>query len=101
MGVEKTFPCAQVEHLADLLRNRVNSQQYHSIYEGWRPKLYRTLKNVVRRLLWDGKVPGASVGTRAATAPKVEHAGTCWHLPQDLWTKAKSTASSPALIEWC
>ena len=34
-----TYPCTRVEYLADLLRNRVNSQQYLSIYEDWRPKL--------------------------------------------------------------
>ena len=34
-----TSPCAQVEHLADLLRNGVNSQWNPSIYEGWKPKL--------------------------------------------------------------
>ena len=70
MGAESTSPCAWVEHLADLLRNRVNSQWYPSIDEDWRSKLYRTLKNQrVRRVFKDNKVPGTSVGTRAAVAP--------------------------------
>ena len=33
MGVESTFPYTWMKHLADLLRNKVNSQQYPSIYE--------------------------------------------------------------------
>ena len=39
VGAESTSPCAQVEHLANLLRNRVNSQWYTSICEDWRPKI--------------------------------------------------------------
>ena len=40
MGAESTSPCAQVKHLADLLRNRAtNSQWYSSIYEDRRPKI--------------------------------------------------------------
>ena len=38
MGAESTSPCTQVKHLADLLRNKANSQQYCSIYEDRRPK---------------------------------------------------------------
>ena len=38
MGVESTSPCTRVKHLADLLRNKVNSQQYPGIYEDRRPK---------------------------------------------------------------
>ena len=38
MGVESTFPYTWMKHLADLLRNKVNSQQYPSIYEDRRPK---------------------------------------------------------------
>ena len=39
VGAEPSSPCAQLEHIADLLRNRVNSQQNPSLYEVWRPKL--------------------------------------------------------------
>ena len=35
------FPSTPVKHLADL-RNRVNSQQYSSIYEDRRPKIEDT-----------------------------------------------------------
>ena len=35
---ESTSPCTQVKHLANLLRNKANSQQYPSIYEDRRPK---------------------------------------------------------------
>ena len=38
MEAESTSPCTQVKHLVDLLRNKVNSQQYPSIYEDRRPK---------------------------------------------------------------
>ena len=51
----------------------MNSQQYPSIYEDWRPKL----KNqTVRRVLWDNKVPWTSMGTRAAAAPGLVPAGS-------------------------
>ena len=43
VGVESTSPCARVKHLADLLRSRVNSQQYPSIYEDWRPKIIKDI----------------------------------------------------------
>ena len=39
MGAESTSPCTWVKHLANLLRNRVKSQQYPSINEVWRPKI--------------------------------------------------------------
>ena len=38
VGVESTAPCTWVKHLADLLRNKANSQQYPSVYEDRRPK---------------------------------------------------------------
>ena len=38
MGSEYTSPCTWVKHLADLLRNKVNSQQHPSVYEARRPK---------------------------------------------------------------
>ena len=44
MGEESTSPCTQAEHLADLLRNRVNSQQYSRIYEDWRPKIVKDIE---------------------------------------------------------
>ena len=38
VGTESTSPCTQVKDLANLLRNKANSQQYPSIYEDKRPK---------------------------------------------------------------
>ena len=38
VGAESTSPCIWVKHLADLRRNKVNSQQYSSIYEDRRPE---------------------------------------------------------------
>ena len=38
MGAESTSLCTLVKHLADLPRNKVNSQQYPSIYEDRKPK---------------------------------------------------------------
>ena len=35
---ESTSPCTWVNHLPNLLRSKVNSQQYPSIYEDRRPK---------------------------------------------------------------
>ena len=46
-------------------------------------------KQIVRRLGWDGKVPGTSMGTRATETPSQ-------HLTQDPWMRAKSTAPSLA-----
>ena len=70
MGVEPSSPCAQLEHLADLLRNRVNSQWNPSLYEVWRPKIVDDIeKQMVRRLCWDSKVPGTCMRTKAAAAP--------------------------------
>ena len=44
MGAESTSPGVWVEHLADLLRNRVNSQWYSSIYEDWRHKIIKDIE---------------------------------------------------------
>ena len=70
MGAEPSFPCAQLEHLGDLLRNRVNSQWNPSLYKVWKPKIAEDIeKQMVRRLCWDGKVPGICTGTKAGEAP--------------------------------
>ena len=44
MGAESNSPCAQVKHLADLLRNKANSQWYSSMYEDWRPKIVEDIE---------------------------------------------------------
>ena len=72
MGAEPSSPCAQLEHPAELLRNRENCQQNPSLYEVWRQKFAEDIeKQNVRRLPWDSKVPGISVGTKAAMAPSL------------------------------
>ena len=73
VGVEPSSPCVQLECLANLLRNRVNSQRHPNLYEVWRQKIAEDIKKqTVRRLCWDGKVPGICVGTKAAMAPSRE-----------------------------
>ena len=58
-GSGAQFSLCQVEHLADLLNNRVNCQQDPSLYEVWRQKVTEDIeKQMVRRVCWDGKVPG-------------------------------------------
>ena len=64
MGAEPISPCAQWEHLANPMLNRVNRQQNPSLYEVWRQKIAEDIeKQMVRRLRLDGKVPGICVGT--------------------------------------
>ena len=93
LGAESTSPCIRVTHLADLLRNKANSQQYPSVYEDRRLKsIEDTKKQMVGGLLQDKKVPGTSTGTRASAAP-----GPCLPgLPQDSWGRAEIAAPSPA-----
>ena len=70
MEAEASSPCAQLKHLADLLRNRVNSQWNPSLYEVWRQKISEDIeKPTVRKLHWDSKVPGICTRTKAAAAP--------------------------------
>ena len=72
MGVEHSSPCAQLEHLANLLRNRVNNQQNPRLYEVLRQKIAEDIeKQTMRRVHWDGKVPGICTGTKAAAAPSL------------------------------
>ena len=69
MGVEASSPCAQLEDLADLLRNRVNNQLNPSLYEVWRQKIAEdNEEQTVRRVHWDSKVPGICIGTKATGA---------------------------------
>ena len=93
MVVESTPRCTWVKHLANLLRNKANSQQYPSVYEDRRLKsIEDTKKQMVGGLLQDKKVPGTSTGTRAAAAPGPGPLG----LPQDSWERAKLTTPSSA-----
>ena len=56
MGAESTSPCAWVKHLADLLKNRVNSQWYSSIYENWRPKIVEDIEKSACETIKPGAV---------------------------------------------
>ena len=63
MGAESTSPCTWVKHLADLLRNKANSQQYPSIYEDRRPKSIEDTektdsKGIAKRSLGLAQGPG-------------------------------------------
>ena len=44
MGAESPSPWAWVKHLADLLRNRENSQRHSLVYEDWRPKIVEDIE---------------------------------------------------------
>ena len=67
MGAEHSSPCAQLEHLADLPSNRVNSQWNPSLFEVWGQKIAEDMeKQTVRRVCWDCKVPGICARTKAA-----------------------------------
>ena len=56
----------------------------------------RTLKDLmVRRVLKDNKVPGASVGTRVAEAP-----ARAQGLLQDSWEKARLSCVSSQVLAW-
>ena len=45
VGAGSTSPCTWVKHLDDILGNKVNSQQYPSIYEDKRPKSIEDTEN--------------------------------------------------------
>ena len=60
VGAESTSPHTWVKHLANLLRNKANSQQYPSIYEDRRPKSIEDTENTkgkgiasVQKSPWD------------------------------------------------
>ena len=52
--MESTSLCTWVKHLADLLKNRVNSQWYSSIYENWRPKIVEDIEKSVGETIKPG-----------------------------------------------
>ena len=61
MGAESTSPCTRVKYLADLLRNKANSQQHPAFLKIRDQKVLRALKKqTVRGLLQNKKVPGTS-----------------------------------------
>ena len=63
VGAESTSPCTLVKHLADLLRNKVNSQQYPSIYEDRRPKSIEDTEKTDGKVIASGqKDPWDQIG---------------------------------------
>ena len=92
MGAESTSACTWVKHLADLLRNKANSQQYPSIYEDRRPKSIEDTEKPDGKGIASGQnVPGTNTGTRVTAAPGPSPLG----LPQDSWERVRLTAPSP------
>ena len=91
MGTESTSPYTLVKHLADLLRNKANSQQYPSVYEDRRPKSIEDTEKT------DGK--GIASGQKGPW-DKREDQEDCSPRPapigQDSWETAGLTAPSPA-----
>ena len=50
----------------------MKGQQDPSLYEVWRPKTAEDIeKHMVKRLHWEGKVPGICAGTKDAVAPSL------------------------------
>ena len=56
-------------------------------------------KQMVRRLLWDGKVPGTSAGTRAAAAPGPGPSGTATGVLEERQINS-SLPCQTGRIEW-
>lgn len=44
VGAGSISPCTWMKHVANLLRNRVNSEQYPSINEDCRPKIVEDIE---------------------------------------------------------
>ena len=69
MGAESTSLCTWVKHLPNLLRNKVNNQQYPSVYED-RPKSIEDTEKTDSKGIPSGqKVPGNNARTRVTAAP--------------------------------
>ena len=79
LGAESTSPCTWVKHLANLLRNKVNSQQYPSVYEDRRPKSTEDTKKT------DGK--GIASGQKGPWDQGREQ-DTCSPRPAPRWPAA-------------
>ena len=82
--MESISPCTRVKHLANLLRNKVNSQQYPRVYEDKRPKSIENTEQAEGKGIasgqkgpWDQLRDRLGVGAAAAPgrAPAVRTAG--------------------------
>ena len=93
MGAESTSFCTWVKHLADLLRNKVNSQQYPSFCEDRRSKSTEDTEKTDGKGIASGqKVPGTSARSRVTATPGPHPLG----LLEDSWERAELTVLSPA-----
>ena len=76
MGVESTSPCTRVKHLADLLRNKGNSQKHPSIYEDRRPKSTEDTEKTEGKGIASGqKGPWDQQGDQGSCSPRLTPAG--------------------------
>ena len=72
MGAESTSPCTWVKHLANILRNKVNSQQYPSVYEDRRPKsIEDTEKTDSKGIASGNKGPWDQRGEQGDCSPRL------------------------------
>ena len=71
MVVQSTSPCTWVKHLPNLLRSKVNSQQYPSIYEDRRPKSIEDTENTDSKGIASGqKGPWDQHGDQGHYSPR-------------------------------
>ena len=92
MGAESTSPCTRVKHLANLLRNKANSQQYPSVYEDRRPKSIEDTEKTYSKGTASGqKGPWDQCRDQGDYSPRPSLG-----LLQDSWERARLTAPSPA-----
>ena len=76
MGAESTSLCTWVKHLADLLRNKVNSQQHPSVYEDRRPKSIEVTEKTDSKGIASGqKCPWGQHGDQGNCSPRPAPAG--------------------------
>ena len=86
MGAESTSPCTWVKHLADLLRNKANNEQYPSVYEDRRPKSIEDTEKTDGKGIasgqkgpWDQHRDQGDCSPRPAPArPAAGHLGESW-----------------------
>ena len=81
MGVESTSPSTWVKPLADLLRNRANSQWYSSIYEDWRPKIVEDIEKSDCETIKPGAVKRPELDPNRGLIPTTEtvrHISLCY-----------------------
>ena len=84
--MESTSPCTGVKHLAHLLRNKVNSQQYPSVYEDRRQKsITDTEKTDGKEIASGQKGPWDQQGDQGDCSPRPAPAGPAARLLGENW----------------